>query len=379
MLLINGEIITRTDLCNKFNVNIDKILKRPEFEGTNGWMDLANPGKKRYPAGSNHLARFFVTDGELPIEIRYCETRRKDPKDSDLWIYHPVRIDMPGAGEQFSGREDLAVFWFFHPVSGLSPFHKKGDKPKFEFIDTTARADKRINDLDALGEAILHAKTIKGEDAMILAKGLGIQGLQFREEREITAELMDFAMKNPSMYLQKKDQRITMIEGQIEHFCDKDIFKVNSMPGSDVRRWTWTAGQRSGETILDIYNVTVNAREALKNHILNDLNNYIFLLNNMNDSVSAREKAIRDLDTIPDVKTGEQIGNALPAHLAKIGSAGLLPTNFNEAESYLLVKTGRNQSKQKSAALYKGVNAKEITDENIEQWIEENCKVSELV
>jgi hypothetical protein len=353
-----------------------KILKRPEFEGTNGWQDLANHNKKRYPAGSNVLARFFVEDGEMPIEIRYAKTRRKDPNDSDLWIYFPVRVDMPGAGQQFSEDLDLAVFWYFHPTNALSPFHKDGDKSKFEFIDTAARANKRISDLDALGEAILHAKTIKGEDARILAKGLGITGTHNKDDHEVTAELMNYASQFPAVYLTKKDQRITMIEGQIEHFCDKEIFKQETI--GETRRWKWTAGQLSGETILDIYNVTVNAREALKNHILNDLNNFLFLLNNMNDSVSARDKALRDLESIPD-ETGKQIGNSLPDHLKKVGTGGNLPKNFNEAKDYLLVKTGKTQSTIKISALYKAVLASEVTDDNIQEWLDENCPVAETV
>jgi hypothetical protein len=358
-------------------VDINKILKAPAFEGTNGWKDLANPGKTRYPAGSNHLARFFVEDGEVPIEVRYAKTRRKDPNDSDLWIYFPVRIDFPGAGMQLSEDLDLAVFAYFHPTNGISPFHKVGEKTKFEFVDTLARSTKRISDLDALGEAILHAKTIKGEDARILAKGLGISGIHAKEDYEVTAELMNYASQNASVYLSKKEQRITMIEGQIEHFCDKEIFKMSTM--GETRRWSWSSGQRSGETILDIYNVTVNAREALKNHILNDLNNYMFLLNNMNDSISARDKAIRDLEVIPDEKTGVVIGNKLPEYLANIGSGGVLPKTFNESVKYLYAKTGKRQSNIQNGALWKLVVSGEITDGNVQEWIDNNCKVAETV
>lgn len=377
MLLIDNEIVPRSKVCERFKIDINKITKRPEFEGTNGWLDMANHNKKRYPAGSNQLSRFFVEDGETVIEVRYCETRRKDPKDSDLWIYHPARVSMPGAGQQFSEDLDLAIWWFMHPINALSPFHKKGEKSKFEFIDTMARAGKRIDDLDALGEAILHAKTITGENARILAKGLGISGIHHKDDREVTAELMNFAASNPSVYLEKKDQRITMIEGQIEHFADKEIFRLETI--GETRRWKWTAGSRSGETIVDIYNVTINVREALRNHILNDLNNYLFLLNNMNDSISARDKAIQDLNTIPDVSTGEQIGNALPEHLKKIGKAGVLPRDFNASVDYLQHKTGKRQANTKNGALWKLVVSGEVTDDNIEQWIEENCGIAEIV
>lgn len=372
MLVINDKIISRTDLCKKFDVDIDRIKKRPEFEGLKSWTDHSNGGKKRFNAGSSVLARILVEDknSELPLEIRYALSRRKN-KDNDDYDYSPVRVTFEGEGMQLSEDLDLAVFAYLHPTNALSPFHKKGDKSSFEFVDSTARATKRINDLDALGEAIVHAKTISGEDARILAKGLGIAGIEHKEDREVSAELMDFASKNPAVYLQKKSQRITMIEGQIEHFIDKGIFKQDTI--GETRRWSWAAGQRTGETILDIYNVTQNARESLKNHILSDLNNYMFLLNNMKDSISARDKAIRDLETIPDTQTGEMIGNSLPQHLKNIGSGGVLPTDFNSAKEYLLAKTGKSFAPKVLAALYKGVNDKSITDENIAEWMSENC------
>lgn len=372
MLVINDKIISRTDLCAKFGVDIERIKKRPEFEGLKSWIDHSNGGKKKFNAGSSVLARILVEDknNELPLEIRYAISRRKN-KDNDDYDYSPARVTFEGEGMQLSEDLDLAVFAYLHPTNALSPFHKAGDKSSFEFVDTTARASKRINDLDALGEAIVHAKTIAGQDARILAKGLGIPGIEGKEDREVSADLMDYASKNPSIYLQKKSQRITMVEGQIEHFIDKGIFKQETI--GETRRWLWTAGQRTGEVILDIYNVTQNAREALKNHILNDLNNYIFLLNNMNDSISSREKAIRDLDQIPDPATGNVIGNQLPDHLKKIGSGGVLPTNFNEAKEYLLGKTGKSFAPKTLAALYKGVNEKTITDINISDWMIENC------
>lgn len=372
MLVINDKIISRTDLCKRFEVDIERIKKRPEFEGLKSWTDHANGGKKRFNSGSNVLARILVEDkdNEMPLEIRYAVSRRKN-KDNDDYDYSPARVTFEGEGMQLSEDLDLAVFAYLHPTNSLSPFHKAGDKSSFEFVDTTARATKRINDLDALGEAIVHAKTISGNDARILAKGLGIPGIEGKEDREVSADLMDYASKNPAVYLQKKSQRITMVEGQIEHFIDKGIFKQETI--GETRRWIWTAGQRTNEVILDIYNVTLNAREALKNHILGDLNNYLFLLNNMNESISSREKAIRDLETIPDPKTGETIGNNLPDHLKNIGIGGVLPKTFNEAKDYLTAKTGKSFAPKIIAQLYKGVNEGTIDDANVSDWLSENA------
>lgn len=374
MIVVNDKIISRTDLCKKFGVDIDRIVKRPEFEGLKSWKDMSNGGKKRFNSGSSVLARILVEDkqSELPVEIRYAVSRRKN-KDNDDWDYTPARVSFEGEGMQLSDDLDLAVFAYFHPTNSLSPFHKEGDKSSFEFVDTTVRATKRINDLDALGEAILHAKTIDGEDARILAKGLGIAGIEAKEDREVSADLMDYASKNPAVYLQKKGQRITMIEGQIEHFIDKGIFKLETV--GDVRRWVWTAGQRTGEIIVDIFNVTVNAREALKNNILADLNNYMFLLNNMSDSISARDKAIRDLESIPDLQTGKMIGNQLPDHLKKVGAGGVLPTTFNESADYLVAKTGKRPGNNIIALLYKSVNDGSVSDENISDWLSEHCAI----
>lgn len=376
MLTINDDIISRKDLCKKFGVDYAKIEKRPQFEGTQGWKDMANGGKIKFNSGYSKLSRFWIEDKETqtPMEIRYAKTRRFS-KDADGYLYEPKRIVFPGEGMQLSDDLDLAVFAYLHPVSRLSPFHK-GGKSHFEFIDVQARADKKISDLDTLGEAIVHAKTISGHNAIILAKGLGIPGVEYMGAREVNATLMEFASKNPAVYMQKKNQQLTMIEGKIEHFIDKDVFHMQQI--GSVRRWVWTKGEREGQTIVDVINITANPREALKNEIKNHLDEYLHLLNNMDNQVSANEAALATLARMKD-ESGNVIGNDLPDHLKNIGKNGPLPTNFNESVTYLTrAMSGQRPTNSVASKFLASVNDG-LTEDLVEGWIAENVKKKEIV
>lgn len=376
-LSLNDKVISRKELCEKFSINYEQIEKRPEFESKRTFIDRANNNKKQFGAGNSVIARILSEEKGtmLPQEIRYYTSRVKD-KDGD-YTYTPYRVQFEGQGMLLGEDLDLAVFAYLHPTNELSPFFKgdKGAKAAFEFVDHTKRAQAKVNNIDALGEAIVHAKTIQGQDARILAKGLGIGGVEAMSELEITAALMDYAHNQPQIYLQKKGQRITMLEGQIQHFIDKGIFKETRI--GDVRTWKWDAGVKKGEKVLDIYTTTANSAESLKNHIFSNINDFVFLLNNMTENISARDEAIKALENIPD-ESGKMIGNALPDHLKNIGSAGKLPTNFAEGMEYLTAKTGKRVPNKTAAAFYKGVNEKIINDDNVTEWIDSNVKKKEV-
>lgn len=368
MLTVNDKIISRSDLCKQFGIDYDKIAKRPQFEGTQGWKDHANGGKKKFNAGYSKPARFWVEDKatQLPLEIRYAQSRRFS-KDVDAYLYEPKRVVFSGEGMQLSEDLDLAVFAYMHPSCALSPF-SKGQKSNFEFIDVQARADKKISDLDALGEAIVHAKNISGTNAIILAKGLGIAGVEQMASREVNAALMEYASKNPAVYLQKKNQQLTMIEGKIEHFIDKGIFHLDQI--GQVRRWSWTKGEREGQVIIDIVNTTANARESLKNEIKSHLDDYMYLLNNIGDTVSANDAALAALERMTD-DAGQVIGNSLPAHLANIGKNGEMPENFNDATTFLTRVLGKRTTNPNIAKFLAAVK-EGLTEDGVDAWLELN-------
>jgi hypothetical protein len=370
-LYIDDTLISRQELCRKFTTPewdgeefYKKVVKRPEFEGKRVFIDAINGGKKRYNAGYNRLARFWIEDKktQMPMEIRYAATR-KYSKEKDGWDYQPPRVIFDGEGMQLSEDLDLAVFAALHPDSEHSPFHK-GTKAAFEFVDYQARADKKVSDLDALGEALVHAKMITGLNQIILAKGLGIAGIDMKSEREITAELMDYASKNPKLYIEKKNQQLTMIDGKIEHFIDKDIFHMEQI--GTVRRWTWTKGDKQGQTITDVMQQTANAREALKVHIKNHLEDFIFELNNLQAEVTANENAQKVLEKLGQTE--------VPEHLKSIGKNGALPTNFNEAVLYLTrMNGGKRPPNTKISPFLKAIEAG-MDEEGAKEWFEQNMK-----
>lgn len=389
MLLVDKKQVTREELAFRFGIDLKKIEKRPEFEATKSFIDRINGGRKKSPAGHNTLCKFMVQDPKtkMTVEIRYAETNnQRVVGDRVIDKFEPRQIVFSGSAMAFDKTNptdlDKALYLALYPSNAFSPFRtERSGKAKHEFIDTSARAEKRIGEINNMGEAILHATQVNGEDMRIFAKGLNIAGIEYKEDREVRADLMEYAQKNPTIYIKAKDSQLTIIEGRIENFVDKGIFKLEQI--GNVRRWTWTSGPKEGEIITDIINTTQEAKQALKNHIFNNINEFMPLLNTLTQTLSSRitaEKALKDLaeqsatQQLASSQPYQQtIGDELPEHLKSINSTeqinlGELPTSFAEATDYLEKAVGK-RTPALASKLMKGINAGEITEDNIVEAI----------
>jgi len=388
MLFVDKKQVTREELAFRFGIDLKKIEKRPEFEATKSFIDRINGGRKKSPAGHNTLCKFMVQDPKtkMTVEIRYAETNnQRVVGDRVIDKFEPRQIVFSGSAMAFDKTNptdlDKALYLALYPSNAFSPFRtERSGKAKHEFIDTSARAEKRIGEINNMGEAILHATQVDGEDMRIFAKGLNIAGIEYKEDREVRADLMEYAQKNPTVYIKAKDSQLTIIEGRIENFIDKGIFKLEQI--GNVRRWTWTSGPKEGEIITDIINTTQEAKQALKNHIFNNINEFMPLLNTLTQTLSSRitaEKALKDLaeqsagQQIASQQFKQTIGDELPEHLKNINSTeqidlGGLPTSFAEATDYLEKAVGK-RTPALASKLMKGINAGEITEDNIVEAI----------
>lgn len=379
MLFINKKLVTREQLAKKFGVNLNKIEKRPEFESTKKIVDRINGGRIKSPAGHNLLCYFVVEDPEtrLPMEIRFAESNnQKIVGDRVIDQFKPKQIVFTGSAIALDRTNpadlDRALYLHLYPTNSLSPLRtSRSPRAKHEFIDTTARAEKRINGINEMGEAILHATQVKGQDMLIFAKGLGIPSVENKDEREVRADLMDFAQKQPKLYLEKKNSQLTIIEGRIENFIDKGIFKLEQI--GTVRRWSWTAGNKEGEIILDIVNTTQDAKTALKNHIFNDINEYNAILANLTETLSSRavaEAALKALEAPQgDAETiGEDLPDYLknPQELPRISV--MLPQSFAEATDYVERLTGK-RTPAWASKLHNGIKSGEVNEDNIVEFV----------
>lgn len=330
LLFENRKQVTAEYLMNKYSSKeaYNSLVKKPSFEITKERrkVDNVNGGIIKTPKSSMMRANFMVTDPttKLKVEIRYATSNNsRVVGDRVIDLFEPRYVDTKGATFAFQNDIELAAFNFLHPNNSLSPIRSNKGKPKYEYIDTKKRSKDKMDSIDALTDALSHAKNMDESELVLLAKGLGIKGIDKKEPNEVRADVMEFARNYPKIYNEKIKTQMTYIKGRIINLIDKGVVKLNTV--GSIRRWTWVSGELEGEHILDIHNVTQDAKKALENFFMGDIVKWMSVLANINNDISATEKAIRDLEreeervrsiNIEPAHIPEKvIGDALPSYL----------------------------------------------------------------
>lgn len=368
MLFVGREQLSKEQFCQRFGLDLKKIMKHPSFEVAKHRkvIDRANGNIVKAGKGMGMRSHFMATDPRtsLKVEVRYAQSHIPKQVGNVLQdVFEPRYVQFMGMKKAFQNDPELALYFAVHPTNSESPLRdpKNTTKPKITYIDTKKRAEEKNATIDALTEALEHAKNLDESKLVILAKGLGIKGVSTKEIEDIRADVREFAYKFPKIYNEKALSQITYYEGRILHLVDLQIIKLSSI--GSIRRWSWASGERSGETIVDIQNSTVDAKTALKNHIFNDINNYMYLLNNITDTETARQKAERVLSEKEEVNTevvldAPVIGDALPEHLKNVGSTLVeelpeIPRSYQEAVEILTKKNGKRPSPTDASKFWK--------------------------
>lgn len=387
MLFENRKQVTAEYLMLKYasKEDYEKVLKKPSFEAAKHRkkIDPLNGGRIKVNKGAMIRSHFMTTDhknGGLKAEIRYAESNNtKIVGERVIDQFEPRYVKAEGANFSYQNNIDLAVFMFLNANNTLSPLrnpNNKNAKPKFEYVDTRKRANAKIADIDALGAAMEHSRNLAEDKLVLLAKGLGIKGLEKKEPYEIRAEVMEFAKNDPKIYNQKINTELTYIEGRIWNLVDKGVIKLTTV--GNVRRWLWAKGEREGEFIMDITNVVQDARQALKNYFFSDLNAHMNILNQTNESISVAEKAERDLRAMENAKQNVEqgipvpsfpeervIGDALPAYLQQPSDEFLAPRpKYTEEDAIkeLTDEHGNPPHHNKVKAWLRKMNAEEVAE-----------------
>lgn len=327
MLFENRKQISAVDLMMKYASRgaYDALLKKPSFEidKSRKRVDNVNGGVIKTPKATGTRSHFMATDknSRLKVEIRYASSH--NPKvvgDRIIDTFEPRYVESKGATFAFQNDIDLAVYMYLHPNNSLSPLRSGNAKGKYEYIDTKQRSKAKMDGINALTDALSHAQNLDEDRLVVFAKGLGIKGVDKKDSYDVRADLMEFAQKYPKVYNEKRNTELTMVEGRIVNLIDKGIVKLNTI--GNMRRWSWAKGELEGEHILDIQNVTQDAKQSLKNFFFGDINKWMNVLNNITNDMNAQEKAEKALQAMEDKLNGvvedngeKTIGADLPAHL----------------------------------------------------------------
>lgn len=397
MLFENKKQVTAEQLMLKYATAEDyrKLLKAPSFEVTKDRkkVDRINGNRIKSPKALMMRSHFLATDKatKLKVEIRYAESHvPKAIGERVVDQFEPRYIQTTGQAFAFQHNIDLAVYLFLHPNNTLSTLKNQNvkAKSKFEFIDTKKRAQAKNSAIDELSDALIHAKTLSEDELLVFAKGLGIKGLDKKDLEDVRADVREFAVKYPKIYNEKAKSQVTMIEGRIVNLIDKGAVKLQTV--GNVRRWSWTVGEREGEHIMDILNPTQDARQALKNFFFNDITTYMGILENINTDLSVKQKlemTLAAMNNSAQNSTSTQevpdrvIGDALPPHLADVPQAitgasqvfNLPIDNPSAMELLSSLREGDTKAswghvKQLMEAIASGV----VKETNFREWVRQN-------
>lgn len=403
MLLINKTQVTIGDIEKKLGIRlpVDKILKKPLYEINPALVipDHHNNGagavKCRQGIEFPAYFRVKLKNGE-DVEIRYCTNRTPDrTTHGQTEVFSPRKVAFEGKAEFIGDEADKAVYYYLHFYNRQSPFRNTGyqyaGKPfEYEFQDNEAKADASIAMIRLRTEATTHALKLDGEELMIIAKGMKLEGVHGMEPREVKATLMQFADSNPKLYMEKAQSQVNHIIGLIYDAIDKDIFKLENYGG--INRWRWALGAKKDELIVELSSNVRDLKEALIMHIQQTpgvVNEFLPVLLNTRLSVAAQNNISQELDGVDVLSMmkgaaaehaeegnyefndnfDDNENNGTDGDDFDSGNEELpLPTEFKQCSPYIKSILGTGDPKL-AGKLWNAIKAKEVDELNVGDFL----------
>ena len=387
MLLIDNEKVSRDELAKRFKFDLSKIEKQPSFEVDKSKIskDKANGNVIKVNAGTSIRSHFYVNDPitKVNVQVKYAKGQQTKQVGKEMVTeYSPRYVKFfketgdggHNSSTKFSFQDDLdlAVYFYLNPQNRFSPLRAKNNKKEigYEFIDTKARALDKMSGLNKTADAMAHAKAMADDAVVIISKGLGFQKVDSKDTDTLRADLLEFALKKPTEYMDAVNTGIVRTEGLIVNLIDRGVLVLDKING--VRQWKWASGEREGESIgSQITNPTQDAKSVIKNYILNNLHIYKTVLETTTDNLKSKEKA-KEFFKAQEVESNV-IGEDLPEHLREVNQTKptiLLPQDFQACKDFVEAR-GYKKLTNKIKILNDGIQDGSVTSDNIERFLEQ--------
>lgn len=403
MILLNNEAKTLQQLQAILKFPLEKIIKQSEFLVNENLKGFDLGSKKKRDLGTIRFPAVFTIEDKngVSYEIRYSTSKAnvKDKNGKIDVVFSPKKVTFDE--DTIPSKIDLAVFMYLHPKCKNSPF-RTDDSPiwTYEYKDKEKIAGASVSKGDVMLKALNHAKSYKGDDLVLMAKGMGIANASNMTELEIQASLTEIAMANPAKYLEKTEKQVTVLDGKIIDAIDKGVFIMVEKYG--VHQWNWNFGPNKGQTICEITNNGIPANDFLITHIKMNLAKYYDEIMSARDNINAdasaeafmrdkNRKAAGDIDLkkqkaaveLPDFSEPETDDDIEEDTIDEDYEPEFdlnnqepepdFPTDFTSAKAYLTFhKPEGNASNKHASQLLAAVTEANLQPSTIREWVTVN-------
>lgn len=303
MIFIDEVQKSPQEVAQQFKVDLKKITKHGVFE--------INPKKKRVdklngghrtPAGKNLLGSFWATDPNTnkAVKITYAESANPiaGPNNQIVMDYQPKKIMFPG--EEFIMITDpgKALFFFLSKDCMNSPFRLPTKSFYFYLQDKEKEAMLRVQSKTKIMEALTVISDANSDRLKVLAKGIGLTGIDLMDDYQIKDQLIVYAEQNTDEFINHSRSKNTEFYGTIQNLVDKGAIVYKQLNGVD--RWFWGTGPMINQEIV-IVERGRNAFETLKEAIVDNADRYYKMVYDLNANKNSDDKLNKFLDEQEDV------------------------------------------------------------------------------
>lgn len=387
MLLIDNQqvnvdkFVSEINRISKKRIPLDEIKHNMEFKFNplKKSIDLAmfkTRGMKvpKIARGADVLASFNAWDPENMKTVNFRFANRSpytNPKNPTVLVHDPKAIEFPGGVFSFEERDlEKVVYLYANPNCFDSPLREKNKPYKYSHNNLKAASRNKAQEMNDRQKAFMHATNVDESEVKVLAIGLGLQLMPHADATDIRAELQEYAMNNPKVYLEKTSTETVKFEGMIQEALDSG--RILKKTHGSIVSFEWGMGSRKGDQIMVVSGQGINHTRELKQHMKQNIADYYNDLAILNRDIAADAKAEQFLRMAKQGAPKE----VFTPHVEKLGFDSVV--DFNSAKAYLasLHPEGGEPAPRNASEFYKLVASGDITAENVDELAKNYIKKS---
>lgn len=368
---ISGKSIPLTEIKHNMEFSFNALRKSFDL----GLYVSRNMKVPNIAKGADILASFKAWDdgrGGRTVEFRFANrSPYTNPKNPSILVHDPKAIDFPGGVFNFEEREmEKMIYMYCHPRCYDSPFRKENTPYQYSHNNLKAASRRKSAEMGQRQKAFQHATNVDPSEVKVLAIGLGISLMPHADVDEIRAELQDYAMNNPKIYLEKTSSETIKFEGMIQEALDSGRIIKKTM--GSINTFDWAKGSKKGKQIMVCSSDPASHLSELKQHMKQNIVEYYSDLAVLNRELIAESTAEEYLQM---VKKGANKESFTP-YEETVSFEDV--KDYNSSKQYLTeAHPQKGSPSPKSASSFLSlIESGEITAENVGEFLPNYIKKS---